>query len=105
VLGGLHAAADAGGDDVTVCMLRPLASAARSAPRIEEAVVEGGDPTYLVRFLRECGLPEADAEEAGEALAAAPDGARMIASVEIRGGRAVVELAPLHGGAPAQLVS
>jgi len=67
-------------------------------PRIEEAVVQGGDPTYLIRFLRDCGLPAADAEEAGAALAATPDGARMVATVEIRGGRAVVELAPLLSG-------
>jgi hypothetical protein len=84
-------------DDVTVCMLRALTAAAPNTPRVEEAVVEGGDPTYLVRFLRDCGLPAADAEEAGQALAAAPDGTRMIASVEIHGGRAVVELAPLRG--------
>jgi hypothetical protein len=96
--------ADATEDDVTVCMLRALTPAAPNAPRIEEAVVEGGDPTYLVRFLRDCGLPLADAEEAGEALAAQPDGTRMIASVEIRGGRAVVELAPLRGSATEMLI-
>jgi serine phosphatase RsbU (regulator of sigma subunit) len=86
-------------DDATVCMLRALTPAQTGAPRIEEALVEGGDSTYLVRFLRDCGLPLADAEEAGEALAALPDGLRLIASVEIRGGRAVVELSPLRSGA------
>src|SRR4051794_15350328 len=86
-------------DDATVCMLRALTPATSGAPRIEEALVEGGDPTYLVRFLRDCGLPLGDAEEAGEALAALPDGLRVIASVEIRGGRAVVELSPIGSGA------
>jgi len=90
-------------DDVTVCMLRAVTAAPANAPRIEEAVVEGGDPAYLVRFLRECGLPLQDAEEAGAALAAMPDGTRLVASVEIRGGRAVVELTPLRG-APTELV-
>lgn len=94
----LHDETDSTEDDVTVFMLRALTPAAAGAARIEEAVVEGGDPTYLVRFLRDCGLPADDAEEAGAALAAAPDGTRMVASVEIRGGRAVVELAPLRGG-------
>ena len=84
-------------DDVTVCTLRALTPTTATAPRMEEAVVEGGDPTYLVRFLRDCGLPLADAEEAGEALAAMPDGTRLVASVEIHGGRAIVELAPLRG--------
>jgi len=84
-------------DDVTVCTLRALTPTASTAPRVEEAVVEGGDPTYLVRFLRDCGLPLVDAEEAGAALAAMPDGTRMVASVEIHGGRAIVELAPLRG--------
>lgn len=84
-------------DDVTVCTLRALTPTATTAPRVEEAVVEGGEPTYLVRFLRDCGLPLDDAEEAGAALAATPDGTRMVASVEIRGGRAIVELAPLRG--------
>jgi hypothetical protein len=84
---------------------RALTPAARDVPRIEEAIVEGGDPTYLVRFLRDCGLPLEDAEEAGAALAAAPDGTRMVASVEIRGGRAVVELAPLRGAATTEFVS
>jgi len=100
----LHEETDTTGDDVTVCMLRAITPADPAAPRVEEAIVEGGDPTYLVRFLRDCGLPVADAEEAGEALAAAPDGTRMIASVEIHGGRAVVELAPLRGPAPSQLI-
>lgn len=104
VVARLHAEADGAQDDVTVCVMRALTSPGHDVPRIEEAVVEGGDPTYLVRFLRDCGLPLADAEEAGEALAAAPDGARMIASVEIRGGRAIVELAPLRGGTGAELV-
>jgi hypothetical protein len=101
----LHRGSDAVDDDVTVCMLRALTPAAPGAARVEEATVEAGDSTYLVRFLRECGLPLADAEEAGEALAAQPDGTRMVASVEIRGGRAVVELAPLRGGSQSQLVS
>jgi hypothetical protein len=104
VVARLREEADAADEDVTVCMLRALTPPAPDVPRIEEAVVEGGDPTYLVRFLRDCGLPLADAEEAGEALAAAPDGTRMIASVEIRGGRAIVELAPLRGGTSAELV-
>lgn len=95
----LREEADAPDDDATICMLRALTPASSTAPRIEEAVVEGGDATYLVRFLRDCGLPVADAEEAGEALAAMPDGTRIIASVEIRGGRAVVELAPLGSSA------
>jgi serine phosphatase RsbU (regulator of sigma subunit) len=94
----LRTETDSTEDDVTICMLRALSPAQAGAPRVEEAVVEGGDPTYLVRFLRDCGLPADDAEEAGAALAAAPDGTRMVASVEIRGGRAVVELAPLRGG-------
>jgi hypothetical protein len=96
VVARLRAEADPD-DDVTVCILRALTAPAANVPRIEEALVEGGDPSYLVRFLRDCGLPLADAEEAGAALAATPDGTRMIASVEIRGGRAVVELAPLRG--------
>ncbi|MFL5843808.1 MAG: SpoIIE family protein phosphatase [Solirubrobacteraceae bacterium] len=91
-------------DDVTVCMLRALTPTAPNLPRIEEAIVEGGDPTVLVRFLRDCGLPLEDAEEAGDALAAAPDGTRMVASVEVRGGRAIVELAPLKGAATDSLV-
>jgi len=98
VVDRLHNESDSHEDDVTVCVLRALTPSQPGAPRIEEAVVEGGDPTYLVRFLRDCGLPAADAEEAGAALEAAPDGTRMVASVEIRGGRAVVELAPLRGG-------
>lgn len=104
VVARLHAEADTGDEDVTVCMLRALTPSAPSAPRIEEAVVEGGDPIYLVRFLRDCGLPPADAEEAGAALAATPDGARMIASVEIRGGRAVVEIAPLKAATSTELI-
>jgi serine phosphatase RsbU (regulator of sigma subunit) len=104
VVARVRAEADTADEDVTVCMLRALTPAARNVPRIEEAVVEGGDPTYLVRFLRDCGLPLADAEEAGEALGAAPDGARMVASVEIRGGRAVVELAPLKGASTTEFV-
>jgi hypothetical protein len=95
----LREEADTTDDDATVCMLRALTPPSSTAPRIEEAVVEGGDGTYLVRFLRDCGLPLADAEEAGDALAAMPDGTRIIASVEIRGGRAVVELAPLGSSA------
>jgi hypothetical protein len=87
-------------DDVTICMLRALTPAAQSAPRVEEAIVEGGDPTYLVRFLRDCGVSLEDAQEAGDSLAATPDGTRMVASVEIRGGRAIVELAPLRGATP-----
>ena len=104
VVARLRAEADALEDDVTVCLLRALTPTGKDVPRVEEAIVEGGDPTYLVRFLRDCGLPLADAEEAGEALAAAPDGTRMSASVEIHGGRAVVELAPLRGGTSAELL-
>jgi hypothetical protein len=91
-------------DDVTVCVLRALTPASPGTPRVEEAIVEGGDPTFLVRFLRDCGLPLADAEEAGDALAAMPDGTRIVASVEIRGGRAVVELAPLRGATTEMIV-
>jgi serine phosphatase RsbU (regulator of sigma subunit) len=98
IVARLREETDTAEDDATVCMMRALTPAATYAPRIEEALVEGGDPTYLVRFLRDCGLPLHDAEEAGEALAALPDGLRVIASVEIRGGRAVVELSPLRSG-------
>jgi len=104
VVARLRAEADTTADDVTVCMLRALTPTAQHAPRIEEAVVEAGDPADLVRFLRDCGLPMADAEDAGQVLAAAPTGVRMVASVEIRGGRAVVELAPLRGSSHSQLV-
>jgi serine phosphatase RsbU (regulator of sigma subunit) len=104
VMARLRDEADTSGDDVTICMLRALTPTTHGSPRIEEAIVEGGDSTYLVRFLRDCGLPLADAEEAGEALEAAPDGTRMVASVEIRGGRAIVELAPLRGSTQSQLV-
>lgn len=97
IVARLREEADVQEDDVTVCLLRALTPAAPDSPRVEEAVVEGGDPTYLIRFLRDCGLPLADAQEAGEALATAPDGTRMVASVTINGGRAVVELAPLRG--------
>lgn len=102
VMARLQTEADAE-DDVTICMLRALTPADPDAPRVEEAIVEAGDQTYLVRFLRDCGLPLADAEEAGAALAAMPDGTRMVASVEIRGGRGIVELAPLRG-ATAELI-
>lgn len=104
VVARLREATDATEDDVTVCMLRALTPPIKGAARIEEAIVEGGDPTYLVRFLRDCGLPVADAEEAGEALEATLDGTRMVASVEIRGGRAVVELAPLRDSSHSHLV-
>jgi hypothetical protein len=104
VVARVRAEADVADEDVTVCMLRALTPATSDVPRIEEALVEGGDATYLVRFLRDCGLPLDDAREAGAALAAAPDGARMVASVEIRGGRAVVELAPLLRAGSSELV-
>ncbi len=104
VVDRLQAEAETTRDDVTVCMLRALTPVAKGTPRVEEAVVEAGDPTYLVRFLRDCGLPLADAEEAGQVLAGSPHGVRMIASVEIRGGRAVVELAPLRSSTHSQLV-
>jgi hypothetical protein len=105
VVARLREEADGVADDVTVCMLRALTPSVQGTARIEEAIVESGDTNYLVRFLRDCGLPLADAEEAGEALAASPDGTRMVASVEIRGGRAIVELAPLRRGSQAQLVN
>ena len=77
LLAQVIAVADEAPDDMAVCVLRPVAGAETTAPRIETLVIDAEDMALglATRFLASCDVPEYQAVTVDEALSATVEAA------------------------------